>query len=105
MGIIKDVLREELENSRKMIAQYNAALKKLPKGALIEKIRGGKKYYYLQFRDGGVIKWVYKGRLPLKKIQEHKKSMELRKKYRNLLSGLKKQEKYLKGVLRGKQDV
>jgi hypothetical protein len=105
MGIIKNVLREELENSRGMIAQYNAALGKLPKGALIEKIRGGKKYYYLQFRDGASIKWVYRGKLPLKQVQKHKKAMELRKKYRHLLSGLKKQEKYLTGALRGKQDV
>ncbi|HNZ29547.1 MAG: hypothetical protein BWY84_00904 [Candidatus Aerophobetes bacterium ADurb.Bin490] len=105
MGIIKNVLREELENSRGMIAQYNAALKKLPKGALIEKIRGKKKYYYIQFREGKSIKWVYKGRMPLKRVQEYKKAMELRKKYRNLLSGLKKQEKYLTGALRGKQDL
>jgi len=104
-GVIKGVLAEELENSLRMKKEYEEALRRLPKGCLsIKKIKGHK-YCYLVQRVGKKIKYIYKGKISdeeKKKLQEAK---ELRAKYRKLLSQVKKQIRFLKGALRGKEAV
>lgn len=69
---IKPVLREELQNSLHMLADYEHALAKLSKGSLIHKRVKGYAYYYLVFRDGAKVRFVYKGRPALEEIQQRK---------------------------------
>ena len=103
---IKGVLKEELENSIRMKERYEKELAKLPVGSLIKKKIKGHDYYYIVLRENGNVKFNYQGKNvsdDLKK--EYAKAKELRKKYRSSISQLKKQIKFLKGALRGKESI
>ena len=106
MGIIKGVLREELENSLRLKKGYEEAIRAYQGGSLIRKEIKGHKYYYLAFRDGKKVKFIYKGKKLSKDfIAEHEKSKRLKAKYKNLMQQLNKRIKYLRRVLHGKEDV
>ena len=105
MGPIKGVLKEELENSLRMGKNYERELAKLPKGCLIKKEIKGRYYYYLELREAGKIKFIYKGKVSDEDAKKYKEVKEVRAKYRKLLSHVKKQIKFLKGVLRGKEAI
>ena len=104
-GVIKGVLAEELENSLRMKKEYEAALKRLPRGCLaLRKIRGHK-YFYLVKRIGKKVKYIYRGKISEEEIQKFEEAKAMRAKYRNLLSRVKKQIRFLRGALRGKEAV
>jgi hypothetical protein len=104
--VIKSILREELENSLRMQKRYEQELAKLPKGSLVKRVIKGHEYYYLVYRENGKVKSVYKGKSPSKKdLLKYQKAKELRSKYRKALSQVKKQIRYLRGALRGKEEI
>ncbi len=104
-GVIKSVLAEELENSLRMKKEYDEALAKLPKGCLaVKKIRGHD-YYYLVKRAGKKIKYFYKGKISEEEKKKYEEAKALRAKYRKLLSQLKKQIRFLRSSLRGKEAI
>ena len=105
MGVIKGVLKEELKNSLQMKKDYERELANLPKGSLIRKIIKGREYYYLVERKNGKVKFTYKGKVSKEEIKKYREVKEYRAKYRKLLSKVKKQIKYLRSVLRGKESV
>ena len=106
MKVIKSVLEEELANSLEMQKNYEKELAKLPKGSLIKKNVKGHEYYYLVVREEGKVKFIYKGKqVSGKEIQKYKRAKEYRAKYRKLLSEVKKQIKFLRSALRGKESV
>ncbi|MBU1147217.1 MAG: hypothetical protein KKD11_02595 [Candidatus Omnitrophica bacterium] len=105
MGVIKGVLKEELENSLRMKREYEKALKELLKGCLAQKEIRGHKYYYLVKRVGKKVKYVYKGKLSKEEINKHNEAKVLRAKYRKLLSRVKKQIRFLRGAIRGKESI
>lgn len=106
MGVIKSVLKEELENSIRMKKNYEKALKSHPGGCFVQKEIRGNKYYYLAIRDGKKVRFIYKGKKISKdEIAELEKSKRLRNKYKKLLQKLDRQIKYLRKSLRGKEDV
>ena len=105
MGVIKDLLKEELDNCIRLKKDYKEELKKNPGGSIVEKKIKGYKYYYLDFRDGKKVKFHYKS----KKISKEdsvklKKSKKLKAKYKKLIQKLDKRIKYLKKALNGKED-
>jgi nitrogen fixation/metabolism regulation signal transduction histidine kinase len=103
---IKGVLREELDNSIRMKKKYEEELSNLPVGSLIRKKIKGHEYYYIVLRENGEVKFIYKGKnVPEDLIKEYARAKELRKKYRNALSQIKKQIKFLKGALRGQESI
>ena len=103
---IKSVLNEELANSIRMKERYEEELIKLPKGSISKRKIKGHDYYYLVYRDNGKFKSVYKGKsVPEKELEEYGQAKKLRAKYRKALSQLKKQIRYLKGALRGKEEI
>ena len=104
MKVIKSVLEEELANSLSMQKGYEKELAKLPKGSLIKKNVKGHMYYYLVVREKGKVKFIYKGKkVSDKEIHKYKHAKEYQAKYRKLLSEIKKQIKFLRSTLRGKQ--
>jgi hypothetical protein len=105
MAFIKGVLKEELENSLKMKVNYERELAKLPKGSLVKSKRKGHEYYYLVFRHEGKVKLEYKGKVSKGEIDRYKQVKGKRAHYRKSLSKLKRQIKYLRGVLRGKESI
>ena len=103
---IKEILREELANSQRMQAEYEARLASLPEGSLIRKKIGRYRYYYIVCRREGRVHFQYKGReVPRRMVDEYARAKELRAKYRKLLAVVKKQVRYLKGVLRGRAAI
>lgn len=105
MGVIKGALKEELENSLRMEREYKKALRGLPKGCLAEKEIRGHKYYYLVKRFGSKVKYIYKGRLSKEEVNKYNEAKILRAKYRKLLSQVKKQIRFLRSSLRGKESI
>jgi len=100
MNVIKGVLKEELRNSLKVKKAYEKELSKLPKGSLVRAKRKGHKYYYLVFREKGKVRLVYKGKLSDSKVKKYHEAKKLRVKYRNLLSQVKKEIKFLEKSLK-----
>ena len=102
MKIIKGVLEEELQNSIRMEKQYAKALNELPKGSLVEKKIKGHIYYYLAVREGKKVNFKYKGKLSKVEKKKLLEAIEMRGKYKKLLSQINKQISFLKKALDGK---
>lgn len=105
MKVIKSVLKEELANSLVMKKSYERELAKLPRGSLVKKKIKGHEYYYLQVREKGKVRFIYKGKLSGEEIEKYREARKYRAEYRRLLSELKKQIKFLRTALRGKESV
>jgi hypothetical protein len=105
MKVLKGVLKEELANSLRMKKDYERELAKLPKGSLIKKKIRGREYFYVVRRDGDKVKFIYKGKVSEDQQRKYKNAKELRAKYRKLLSEVKKQIRFLRSTLRGKEPV
>jgi hypothetical protein len=105
MKAITGVLREELANSLAMQKSYERELAALPKGSLVKKTIKGHQYYYLQVREKGKVRFIYQGKLSDREIREYEQAKLYRAKYRKLLSEVKKQIKFLRTALRGKESV
>jgi len=104
-GVIKGVLSEELQNSLRMKKEYNNALKRLPQGCLVVKKIKGHEYYYLVIRINEKVKYIYKGKVSEEEKKKYREAKVLRAKYRNLLSQVKKQIRFLRSSLRGKEPI
>lgn len=105
MKVIKSVLREELANSLAMQKSYERELAKLPRGSLVKKTIKGHDYYYLQLREQGKVKFLYRGKLAREEIEKYEQTKQYRAQYRRLLSEVKKQIQFLRTTLRGKKPV
>ena len=104
-GVIKGVLAQELKNSLSMQEGYEREIMNLPSGCLSKKVIRGHEYYYLVKREGKKVVYQYKGIVTPQEIKRYQEAKEKRVKYRRLLSQVKKQVRYLKGTLRGKEPV
>lgn len=105
MGVIKDLLKEELDNCIRLRKDYKEELKKYPGGSIVAKNIRGHRYYYLAYRDGKKVRFVYKGKkLSKDDIAKLKESKALKAKYKKLIQKLDKRIKYLRKALHGKED-
>jgi hypothetical protein len=104
-GPIKSVLHEELQNSLRLEKAYRRELRKLLQGSLVSKVVNGHTYFYLVQRKNGKVVFSYKGKVPKDMQLKYLQAKAMRAKYRNLSSRVKKQIRFLKGVLRGKEAI
>jgi len=104
MGVIRGVLKEELENSRDMLKRYQEEIAKI-KGCLIRKKIGQRYYYYLVKRQGKKVKFIYKGPISEEVKKAYVKQRKMLNKYRKLLLQVKNQIKFIRRALRGKETV
>ncbi len=104
-GVIKGVLAEELENSLRMKKEYEEALSRLPKGCLAKRRIRGHEYYYLVKRIDKKVKYIYKGKLSAEEKSKYDNAKEMRAKYRKLLAQVKKQIRFLRSSIRGKEAI
>jgi hypothetical protein len=102
---IKEIIREELGNSKRMEKGYESALKKLPRGNLIKKKINGHEYWYLQVREGKKVRFNYVKDPSAAMILKHREAKESRVKYRTLLSQVRRQIKFLERIVRGRQAI
>jgi hypothetical protein len=105
MKVIQDVLREELKNSRAMKRGYEREMAKLPRGSLVKKKVKGHDYYYLQVREAGKVRFIYKGKSSSEEREKYEQAKLYRAKYRKLLSEVKKQIRFLERTLRGRKSI
>lgn len=103
MKIIKGVLEEELENAFRQEKAYLKALSELPQGALIKKTIKDNDYYYLIYREGGKVKFLYKGKLSQEEVAKYEEIKKIRAKYKKLLSEVRKQIRFLKRALNARE--
>lgn len=103
MGVIRGVLKEELKNSLRMKKGYERAIRKLPRGAIISRVIRGHKYYYLVSKKNGKLIYQYKGKLSDREIERYETAKRERAKHLQLLNQVKKQIKFLRRSLRGKE--
>lgn len=89
MPVLKEMFKEEKERLIKMKKFYEDKILELPKGSILFKQRGNKKYPYLIYRDGKIIKTDYLklGSDDLKKL---KLNLDKRRKYLKLLKEIEK---------------
>ena len=97
---LKDMLKEELANSRRIKADVEAALRKLPPGALVRKKVGGRVYCYLAERKAGKVVFAYLGKLPAGEIRRYEEAKQRRADYRRQIRDLKQQIRYLEKATR-----
>jgi len=102
---IKGVLREELENSERMKMRYEEELAALPRGSLVKRIIKGNEYYYLIYREDGKVRSEYKGKSSPEEIARYREAKQKRAQFRQQLSKVKKQIRFLKGALRGNEAI
>ncbi|MCB4757249.1 MAG: hypothetical protein LHV69_09540 [Elusimicrobia bacterium] len=104
-GPIKGALYGELQNSLRMKKAYEKELRELPQGSLSVKEIRGNEYAYLARRKGGKVEFEYKGKISEEERKKYQEAKEIRARDRTLLARVKKQIKYLKGALRGKEPI
>ena len=102
MGVIKGVLKEELENSRDMLKRYKEEIAKI-KGCLVRKKIGRRYCYYLARRQGRKVKFIYKGPISEEIKKAYAGQRKMLNKYKKLLLQVKKQIKFIERALRGKE--
>lgn len=103
MEAIIGVLREELNNSKRLFKNYGLELKKLPKGSLVKKKIHHQDFYYLAYRDGPKVHFEYLGKLANDKIEEFKKNKKKKDQYKKLMKDAKNQIHFIERALSGKR--
>jgi hypothetical protein len=104
MGVIKGVLKEELQNSCDMLKSYQREIAKV-KGCLIRKKIGRRYYYYLAKRQGNKVQFIYKGPISEEVKRAYAQQRKMLSKYKKLLAQVKNQIKFIRRALRGKEAI
>lgn len=98
--ILKGVLKEELENAKERYSDYKKAIERLPVGVLVKKERRGHDYYYLMFREGKKVKFIYKGKyVSPEELEKYANARKRRAQYKHFLIDLKKEISFLQKAL------
>jgi|LSQX01.3.fsa_nt_gb hypothetical protein len=97
MAILKDMLKEELDRLTRMENSYIQKIDSLPKGSIINKSINGKKYAYLVYRSGLKVVTQY---IKPEELDDLKKKVEQRNKYKKDLQEIRKDIKVAKKVVR-----
>ena len=101
MDIMKDIAKEELENSMRVRESYEKALYKIPKGSLSRKRINGREYYYLSYKESGRVKSRYLGKLSEREVKRYKELARRRREYKRLIRLAGKQIVFYRKVLNG----
>jgi len=86
--VIYNTLKEEKQRNLERQDIYRSEIEGLRKGKIIVKMRSGKPYHYLLYRDGDKVKTDYIG-ADNNKVQEIKREIERRKYVQEVLERLK----------------
>ncbi len=89
MPVLKEMLIEERKRLLKMRKFYKDKILASPKGSILYKQRGARKYPYLVYRDGEKVKTAYL-KLDSNSLEKLKLNLKKRKKYLKLLKEIEK---------------
>lgn len=98
MNLIISTVLQEKQRIDYMLAKYQEALAKLPKGTIFEKQVKGNTYYYLKYRDGKKIVSKY---IRKKEIEELKQQIDRRRHIEAMIKSLQEEQKLAAKVLEG----
>ena len=98
MAVLKEMFKEEKERLIKMKKFYTDKILELPRGSIVFKKRSNKKYPYLVYRSGKVIKTDYL-KLSNDELKKLKLNIKKRKKYLSLLREIKKDLKIFGNII------
>jgi hypothetical protein len=104
MGVIRGVLKEELDNSIVLLKRYNEELEKV-KGCLVRKCIKGRYYYYIAKRQKNKVVFIYKGPSSNDIKKQFAEQNKIKIKYKKLRDKAIRQIKFLRRALRGKEAV
>jgi hypothetical protein len=90
MSVLSEILLEEYERLLRTISSYESMAGELPKGSIREKSINGRRYAYLQWRDGSKICSKYIKRDEVGNLNE---LIEKRKRYDRELQTLRASKK------------
>ncbi|MCD6080863.1 MAG: hypothetical protein J7J54_05380 [Candidatus Omnitrophica bacterium] len=97
MKVLKNILEESKEYYLELERKIEKRIKDLPKGSIKERIIAGRKYYYLQYREGKKVVHKYLGKNKpeklIKQIKERKALLEELKKVKEALALINRAEK------------
>ncbi len=97
MAILKDMLIEELDRLTRMENGYIQKIDSLPKGSIVNKSIKEKKYSYLVYRSGLKVITQY---IKPEELEDLKKKVEQRNKYKKDLREIRKDIKIAKKVVK-----
>jgi hypothetical protein len=89
MAALKEMVKEEKERLLRMMDFYLEKIKELPKGSIIFKNRKDRKYPYLIYRDGQLVKTDYL-KININELKELSIKINKRRKYLKILREIKK---------------
>jgi hypothetical protein len=95
MSVFQDLLKEEIKRLRELKKKYENEIESFPKGSLSKKIRNGKPYLYLAYREKGKVKFEYIGREHSEKVQKIKEMIVKRQGFNQKLKQVNKELKEL----------
>lgn len=97
--MLQVVLKEEYKRLKQLVNKYTKNLNKLPKGSISSKKRNNSHYFYLAYRQGKKVKFIYVGKEDSEALEEIKEKVERRKEILNKLRQVKTELKELKKVI------
>ena len=100
---LEEILKEELGRLGEVIGSYRREVQNLPKGSVQRKKIRGHVYPYLAVRDGDKVRYRYLGQLSREKLEELGKSIELRRRYRQLMGEARGNKARIERMLYGKR--
>jgi len=103
MSIIQDVLKEEYERLKSLEQKYEREIEFLPKGTISKRVRNGKFYFYLVYREKQKVITQYIGKIESQKSQETIEQVKKRKQLEDKLKQVRINIKELKRVINGKK--
>ncbi len=98
-SLLEGVLKEELGWLGEAIDSYQREVQKLPRGSVQRKKIRGHVYPYLAVRDGDKVRYRYLGQLRHEELEELDKSIELRRRYRQLIGEAKEHKGRIERML------
>jgi len=90
MSILSEILKEEYERLNSTLSSFEALAASLPKGSIREKLINGKKYQYLQWRDGSKVRSRY---IKPEDVPALSEQVERRKQYEKEIKALRETKK------------
>jgi hypothetical protein len=103
MGVIGNILEEERERLSRLLERYRLEIEKLPKGSISRKMRKGRWYLYLAYRESERIKFQYLGKESSPKAQEIARQIQERRKYEKLFKQVKRDLKEIERAIHGRK--
>ena len=102
MSSVFHIIQEEYDRLNEAIQAYEAAIAREEQGSPQIKRIGNKDYLYLAKREGAKVKFHYVGHADAPKARKVRESIDRRRKFQELLIGVKKDLKEVRKALRGK---